>query len=381
MMAHNSGKPYTLYRRDRVFYCRFKLQNGEWSPAKSTGETAKGRAEKWAVDYLHHGQVIMKENVTFNKFAENFFAWEGQWATLKKARGLRLSERWCHELNGILTRMILPAIGKRKLKDIDEQLIEQLTVDFYKQGLAGSYVNKMLIAIKAILTAAQKQKLIKYVPPIEKVENKTKEKGILTLGEVRRLFAVDWKDYRGYVASLLAASTGLRMGELQAVTLADINLEDSFIHIWRSWDNKYKRFNATTKTGKKRNIFIPDNVKQEIIKLIRFNPYEGNTGDVFLFFSNTSPERPAREKMFANTLYDALEKIGISGKDRRERNITFHSWRHFLNSYLINAKVPLLKIQSMTGHITTQMTEHYYHVDDMADVRSIQQTIFTESIN
>lgn len=380
-MAHNSGKPYTLYRRDRVYYCRFKLQDGSWSPAKSTGETSKGRAEKWAVDYLHHGQVIMKENVTFGKFAENFFAWEGQWATLKRARGLRLSERWCHELNGILNRMILPAIGKRKIKDIDEQLIEQLTIDFYKQGLAGSYVNKMLIAIKAILTAAQKQKLIKYVPPIEKVENKSKEKGILTLDEVRRVFTVEWKDYRGYAGSILAASTGLRLGELQALTLADIHLDESYIHVWRSWDNKYKRFNATTKTGKKRNIFIPENVKKEIMHLIKFNPYRDNPGDVFLFFSNTREDRPARDKLFSDTLYDALQKIGITEEIREGRNITFHSWRHFINSYLINAKVPLQKIQSITGHLTPEMTQHYYHIDEMADVRSIQESIFDTSIN
>jgi len=52
------GKPFYLYRRNRVYYCRFKLSDGQLSPAKSTGETAKGRAERWAIDYLSAGQII-----------------------------------------------------------------------------------------------------------------------------------------------------------------------------------------------------------------------------------------------------------------------------------------------------------------------------------
>jgi len=81
--------------------------------------------------------------------------------------------------------------------------------------------------------------------------------------------------------------------------------------------------------------------------------------------------------VFVRALFTALEIIGIDKAERKRRNITFHSWRHFLNSLLINSKIPIQKIQSITGHMTAQMTSHYYHIDDMMDVRNVQNSLFT----
>jgi integrase len=242
--------------------------------------------------------------------------------------------------------------------------------------------------LKAILRAAKKQKFIQFVPDVEPTANKPKEKGILTIEEVDRLFSIEWKteavhchpareNFMGYAGNVLAAATGLRMGELQALTLADVHLDVSYLYIWRSWDKMYG-LNETTKTGRARNIFISDTVKSVLLQLIRLNPDPGNL-ESFLFFSEKTPGKPAEPAIFTRSLYMAMRLIGITEEQRRARNITFHSWRHFLNSLLINANVPLPKIQSMTGHGTIKMSQHYYHLDDMADVRAIQESIFTPS--
>jgi integrase len=89
-----------------------------------------------------------------------------------------------------------------------------------------------------------------YVPKIERAADNPKHKGILTIDEVRRLFSIPWKsdaaychpvkdEFKGYVGNLLASSTGLRMGEIQALVLSDIHLEDGYIYVRRSWDRKY----------------------------------------------------------------------------------------------------------------------------------------------
>ena len=85
---------------------------------------------------------------------------------------------------------------------------------------------------------------------------------------MKELFSKEWPDLRGYVGSLLAASSGLRLGELQALTLEDLHLDSNYIHVRRSWDKRLQAFTGTTKTGRARNIFIPENVKNEIIRLI-----------------------------------------------------------------------------------------------------------------
>ena len=70
-----------------------------------------------------------------------------------------------------------------------------------------------------------------------------------------------------------------------------------------------------------------------------------------------------------------MEKIGITSEERIKRRISFHSWRHWLNSLLINEKVPLHKVRAIVGHNTDAMTQNYYHADDMSDIRLIQENI------
>ena len=50
-----TAKDFTLIKRGDIWYARFRLPDGSRSNPKSTGETAKSRAEKWARDYLKAG--------------------------------------------------------------------------------------------------------------------------------------------------------------------------------------------------------------------------------------------------------------------------------------------------------------------------------------
>ena len=97
----------------------------------------------------------------------------------------------------------------------------------------------------------------------------------------------------------------------------------------------------------------------------------------FVFFGSTR-NFPLSNGVILRTLYRAFEKIGISSEDRRERNITFHSWRHFYNS-MMRGKVHDAKLQRLTGHRTLAMTEHYTHfsIDDFKDVLNIQESYFS----
>ncbi|OHD68842.1 MAG: hypothetical protein A2W19_17365 [Spirochaetes bacterium RBG_16_49_21] len=380
----SNGKPYSIFKRNNVYYVRFKLSSGTWSTAKSTGERAKGRAERWAVDYLSTGRIIRRENVSFTEFSKDFFSWSGAWATDKRVRGLRISRRQCYNLAYLLKTHLLPHQGNKKLTQIDRAAIKELRNNLFNSGYSGNTINKCLSALRAILESAEEQSLIQYVPKIDRAADNPKQKGILTIEEVKRLFSIQWmsepahchpsKDqFMGYAGNLLACSTGLRMGELQALTLSDIHLDEGYIYVWRSWDKLFG-LNQTTKTGRARNIFIPGMVKDVLSQLVKLNP----NPESFLFFAEKKPGKPVESKVLIRSLYRALKSIGISEQERRARNITFHSWRHWFNSLLINAKVPLQKIQSLTGHLTAEMTQHYYHLDDMADVRRIQESIFNE---
>ena len=80
-------------------------------------------------------------------------------------------------------------------------------------------------------------------------------------------------------------------------------------------------------------------------------------------FSKDKGKSPVSRAEIIRHLKLALENIGISKEEQKERFITFHSWRHYVNSYLMNSGVPKSIVQSIIGHVKDDsMTEHYTHV-------------------
>ncbi len=119
-----------------------------------------------------------------------------------------------------------------------------------------------------------------------------------------------------------------------------------------------------------RDIPIPDHLSVKLQELKKRNP------SGFLF-SQDGGINPVTNKTFSKYLYRALERTGITDKKRRERNITFHSWRHYFNSTLRASGIADSKVQSVTGHSTQAMTEHYTHfnLQDYKEIRKVQESI------
>lgn len=392
-----AGKPFTVYTRKnvkgkKIFYVKFKNPDGSYTTGQSTQQTNKPAAEAFAYNYLQkNGRPMPGRDVTLKEYSTDFFSWENTWALNKKIEGRRISERYCLERENILNMHIIPALGSQKITDITKKRINDFRNGLYSRGYSGSYINQCLSAVSQILKQAEDDELIQAIPTIKRASAKPqREKGILTVEEANRVFAFKWMttpgychspkpDIMGYAGNILAASSGLRSSEIQGLRMADIFLDEGYITVKKSWDSRLNRLNETTKTGRSRTVFIPQKVVKSINRLLHEHPAPDNP-ESFLFYGEKKPtEKPAEKKVFWRSLYKALNEIGISEDERKTRNITFHSWRHFLNSLLINSKIPLQKIQSITGHLTAEMSSHYYHIDDMADVRAIQESMFLDA--
>lgn len=61
----------------------------------------------------------------------------------------------------------------------------------------------------------------------------------------------------------------------------------------------------------------------------------------------------------------------MEGRSRKSVVASFHSLRHTFVSISANAGVPLPVVQSIVGHCSTAMTQHYYHESENA----LRQTV------
>lgn len=371
---------YNLYTRKnktgkKIYYVRFKNPDGSWTTGRSLKTTNKDQAKRAAIELLQAGGFGKNPFITFEEYAKDFFSYTGRYCSNRLATGKRISESQAILKQSQLDSIAIPAIGKYRLSAINETILEKFRNDlFIKQGKAGSYINKLLSNIFTVLEYARRDGYLKYIPYVEKCDAKPIHKrGCLELEEFRRLLnPLVWNNQIAYIGNMIAATTGMRRGEIVALQLK--NIYAGYISVEKSFDVKAGKLNTTTKNGTKRTIVIPSKIQDLINDLVSLNPY--NTPDSFLFFDLSRQDIPMSVDTITRALSTAMETIGISRQEQKERGLVFHSWRHFLNSILLNNGIPLAKVQLVTSHLTKEMTEKtYYHAGhkDMNDVLAVQE--------
>lgn len=245
--------------------------------------------------------------------------------------------------------------------------------------LSPTTANHCLTTLKTMLKEATRQGTIPSNPSafIEQLKERPKEKQILSMEEMKALFSektIDsvWEgDQRQFTLNLLAASTGMRIGEIQALQIQHVHTDH--VLVVHSWARKYGL--KDPKWGSARQIPIPSRTSRCLQSLIEESPYQEPDD---LVFWGKDGKSPMQHRQILLELYAAFDRIGISAAERRRRNVTFHSWRHLFNS-ICGARIPDYKLRRLTGHRTEEMTEHYTHLDmeDFKDVIKIQEEIVT----
>lgn len=174
-----------------------------------------------------------------------------------------------------------------------------------------------------------------------------KKKNILTIEEAREVFNFEWKDYQAKLANKLSYYTGMRMGEIRALRLCDIGTDRIYVN------NSYNKREGLKccKNGEKREVFIPEDIRQELIKYGMKNPF--GLGDEGYIFFGLKPNVPIDGKIWLREFNEVKNILGIE-----RENITFHSWRHMFITIMSNT-VPAKKLQQVTGHKTEEMIELY----------------------
>jgi integrase len=113
-------------------------------------------------------------------------------------------------------------------------------------------------------------------------------------------------------------------------------------------------------------------MRGELDELIRVN------GEGFVF-SEDGGKTPITMERINRGFEKALGNIGIEHTERLKRKLSFHAWRHFFNTVLRMNNVTDAKVQSVTGHRSKKMTDHYTHFDtrQFSEVREVQTKLLT----
>lgn len=170
---------------------------------------------------------------------------------------------------------------------------------------------------------------------------------VLSISEVQRLFAVLANPKHRLMAFLLYSS-GIRVGEMVRLRVADLDAERHLVHIRRG------------KGARDRYTLYSDAAAQAVERYIAFAEPR-----VWLC-EGSRKGRPISERSVQKVIAAAGRRAGV------RRPVTPHTLRHSFATHLLEQGVDLRYIQELLGHASPATTQIYTHVTsrDLVRIRS-----------
>lgn len=177
----------------------------------------------------------------------------------------------------------------------------------------------------------------------------------------------EWERFNRQDAALflLAAESGLRLGELRALQWRDISFEDERITVTRAVSANQIE---TPKSGKTRSVPLARGSAQRLATLSQRERFTGNKDLVFCGYRGELLDGSAISRRFR----DCQEKSGIPYR-------SFHKLRHTFCSQLVARGADLVKVKEWAGHSSITTTARYLHFKPQQDDAQFITDAFTPS--
>lgn len=241
--------------------------------------------------------------------------------------------------------------------------IETLTADHFRayinhlltvKELSPVTVNIRMNALRALFNRMYKEGIIATNPvaSIKKLKTDEQTVGALTDKQIVRLFAqIDksgFAGYRDYCAMLTMLKCGLRINEVDALEISDIDFENGVILLP----------GTKNKNRKSRSIPVTNQVLAELDQLIKeTRQYFGKT--VKHVFVNNVGE-PLSDGLIRKRMHDYGVKAGLQGECR----FSPHNLRHTFATNFLKAGGNIRALMSILGHSDLSTTQVYLNFTD-----------------
>ncbi|MCD8343753.1 MAG: site-specific tyrosine recombinase XerD [Oscillospiraceae bacterium] len=233
-------------------------------------------------------------------------------------------------------------------EEADSETLSDYISALRSQGKSVATVSRSIASIKSFYSFLLSEGIISLNPSLVLVPDKSAQKlpQILTSREVELLLeqpeCVDAKGYRDRAMLELLYATGIRVSELIALNVSDVNLSVGIITCHgRDKERAIPLYNRAIKA------------LTEYIDFVR--PQMILHQDETALFVNMSGERMSRQG-FWKLIKSYQAKAGI------EKTITPHTLRHSFAAHLLENGADIHAIQEMLGHADISSTQIYSHL-------------------
>ncbi|MFR3685771.1 MAG: tyrosine-type recombinase/integrase [Enterococcus sp.] len=263
-----------------------------------------------------------------------------------------------------LQRYVLPFIVGKELTEFTEESVRSLITTWQEEYKLSASTIKSIFQVlqKALVAAFKKGYLLEDIcENIVLPKKKNQRIHALSPKEQTQLEKTASKDTVG-LPILIALRTGLRIGEISALTWDNIDIENRKLYV----QNTYQRIPSSDEEGKKTSLLLGETKtasSQRCIplsrKLVRtLKKWKKTSRSHYLFTSNNHPMEP---RLLSYHFKRVAKKAALD-------HIHFHQLRHTFATRCIEAKADIVSVSTLLGHASAKTTLDIY-VDSMFEQR------------
>jgi integrase len=371
-------------RKDGVYQGRYV---DRWGKRKtiynsSVRELKKDLAEKIAGNINF---TSIKQEITLDD-------WFKRWMEVYKDKSIRPNTK--REYTHIYYKNISPYLGERKINSLVKSDIQQLIDIAYDANYKYERQSKIKVILADMLERALEDDLIIKNPTksVKLRSEKEIEAKALTLSEQETFFEYCKNTFYDNLFNV-AVNTGLRPGELFALTLDDIDFEEKTINVNKTLvyqqylTDTRKEFHLEPPKTKQSYRKVPMNsiCKEYLLKQIELKkivsqkrPKEQNS---YLFVSKFNT--PLNSQMYSDAIKAIIKQINLTRSFDDEFEIfSGHTLRHTFATRCIENGIQPKVVQTYLGHATLKMTmDLYVHVTDDKAAEDIEKIVVDKENN
>ena len=360
-------------RKDKKYQARFVNRFGKRDSVygKTLKEVKNNLAKAIAEDQLSRN--VVSKNITLNE-------WYEKWMNVYKKPVVRENTKNYYEQ--VYQSKISPYLGKNKLTEITKIQITNVLNILKTMGYKWETLNKVRVLLIDMFDRALEDEFVIKNPakgvriPIAKNKNSYR-----VLGKNEQM---DFLEYSSgtfyYNLFVVAINTGLRPGELFALTEDDLDFKNKNISVNKTL--LYEKFEGDTQkefhlgdpktytsTRKVpmndicRNALIKQIMQRKVVlNKIKFTPTKQKRQKEFsdLLFT-TKYGTPLNSELLCEAIDRIVKEMNIMRDDLEKiEKFSCHSFRHTFATRCFEAGIPAKTVQEYLGHATLAMTMDLY---------------------
>jgi len=256
----------------------------------------------------------------------------------------------------LLENHLLPAFGNKY--NIEETDVQTFVFQKLDEGLSQKSIKDMIIVLKMVLKFGAKNKFLEYQSFEAQFPTQREKDGIEVLSKANQKKIMTHIQEHFTFKNLgvyICLSTGIRIGEICALTWNDIDIETGIISVRQTIQRIYILENGTKHTElvidtpKTKNSIREIPITKDLLKILKPIKKIVNNN----FFVLTNENKPTEPRTYRNYYKKLMENLNIP-------ELKFHGLRHSFATRCIESNCDYKTVSVILGHSNISTTLNLY---------------------